>query len=82
MKFLASLVATLAVANPVPADEAAPASGETQMDTSIIMINMNRADIQVSDLGFEVQESLKKSLHDFKFDPRWSSYCWNSFFLV
>ena len=48
MKFLASVVATLAIANPVPADEPAPASDGTQMDTSIIMINMNRADIQVS----------------------------------
>ena len=48
MKFLASLLATLAIANPVPADEPAPASGDTQMDTSIIMINMNSANIQVS----------------------------------
>ena len=47
MKFLASLLAAVAVANPVPADEPAPASGVTQLDTSIIMINMKRADIQL-----------------------------------
>ena len=39
MKFFASLLATMAVSNPVPAD--------TDMDTDIIMINMNRANIQV-----------------------------------
>merc|ERR1711990_1078555 len=50
MKFLASIVAALAVANPVPADDPAPApaSDGNTMDTDIIMINMNSANIQMN----------------------------------
>lgn len=75
MKFLASIVAALAVANPVPAtgllnwkffhvmfnvyltkpmsaDDPAPAPASSSegntMDTDIIMINMNSANIQVN----------------------------------
>merc|ERR1712168_632355 len=50
MEFLASIVAALAVANPVPADDPAPApaSEGNTMDTDIIMINMNTANIQMN----------------------------------
>ena len=45
MKFLATLLAGLAMANPAPADPApAPEGGSA----SIIMINMNMANIQVT----------------------------------
>ena len=68
MKFIASLLAAFAVANPVPgksntrpflsrvpvsslyisADDPAPATSEGGMDTDIIMINMNMANIQMN----------------------------------
>merc|ERR1712212_1116333 len=48
MKFIASLLAAFAIANPVPADDPAPASSEGGMDTDIIMINMNMANIQMN----------------------------------
>ena len=47
MKFISSLLAAFAIANPVPADDPAPAdNASSNMDTDIIMINMNMANIQ------------------------------------
>merc|ERR1711990_1088172 len=45
MKFIASILAAFAIANPVPADDAAVAPSA---DTDIIMINMNMANIQMN----------------------------------
>ena len=47
MKFSALLLAAIANANPVPADTPAESTSGNTMDTDIIMINMNSANIQV-----------------------------------
>ena len=47
MKFSALLLAAIANANPVPADTPAESTSGNTMDTDIIMINMNTANIQV-----------------------------------
>ena len=46
MKVLASTLALLVASNPVPADDS-----NKHMNTSIIMINMNTANIQVNAAG-------------------------------
>merc|ERR1712168_972385 len=48
MKFSALLLAAIANANPVPTDTPAESTSGNTMDTDIIMINMNTANIQMN----------------------------------
>merc|ERR1719189_1902643 len=48
MKFISSLLVSFAFANPVPADNADSSPASSGMDTDIIMINMNMANIQMN----------------------------------
>merc|ERR1712168_1627328 len=62
MKFIASLLAAFAIANPVPADDPAPASSEGGMDTDIIMIKMNMGDFRGSEYagdGFSYNNTMQ-----------------------